>query len=405
MFARLARRFCRGGEQDESAGGPGDTPPSVPPVRVPSVLQASCGPASPTHLEQGLLLRLPCLGKPGIRGLFDSSRCAPPPAPTVELLQHELAAHLPWAATVVLTLACSSRGSSTTAGAGVYSDPSNHSKKSSTNGSRCSCEASCVFVSEAFQALFQVRGTDTCDAFIERLLHLHPGAQAFFTQQVQDALRHSRCGASVSPGAVQSIELGGPHGLALSVQPLTLATSSHGSSHQIPSLALILELAFRNTATSPLLRSTVRADRCSHGQGELCHMFSMAGGAVLHQSPASQAYLGLAWTGLEQYLGLPSRAIGSSGGGGGGEGGGRIGAGGGGGSTSQQIGADDDIEVHMSGHRRRGAQMDTSTNWLHKLFVLDMGSLEQMMAETARGRVWRYGWGGGCVGGRLWKSG
>ena len=112
-------------------------------------------------------------------------------------------------------------------------------------------------------------------------------------------------------------------------------------------------------------------------------MFSADGLTVLYQNPASQAYLGPVWTGLEAHLGLDKHS--AMGGG----------FGAGGGSPRRPRLRQQQEGRRMPGVRRRAplcaaAAHDASPNWLQRLFSLDMGSLERMMATTSCGKVWRW---------------
>ena len=198
-----------------------------------------------------------------------------------------------------------------------------------------------------------------------QLLALHQAAHAFFVHQGQCAVQHaSKCAAAAAADAVpalimKSIELGGPHGLTLSVQPIVLM----GSSPEQLMPALLIELTIRDAAR-PLLCRLERADRCTQGLDEIAHMFTADGCTVLYQNAASQAYLGHL-AGVEDLMGAGAPVASARG----------IG---GGHSSLLQLQQPADA-----------APMGTPTNWLHQLFVLDMGSLEQIMAVTSQGGVWR----------------
>ena len=260
----------------------------------------------------------------------------------------------------------------------------------------CRHEAATACVSPAFQALFRVHTLSACDAFLWHLLSLHRGARAFFAHQAQLALKHARraaAGAVLAPR--ESIELGGQHSLTLSAQPLVLM--GNAPEQLVP--ALLIGLAFRDAARM-LLCSVERAERCSQGLDEIAHMFSIDGRTVLYQNVASQEYLGIrCWTGLEALMGAaPFNDCSNAG---------VSGVGGVGGVESllqqQPTDADDaDDEVYIAGYRyrsQRGAwsapasASATVANFLQQLFVLDGGSLEQMMAVTSQGCVWRCGGG------------
>ena len=217
--------------------------------------------------------------------------------------------------------------------------------------------------------------TDAGDAFIHRLLALHHGAKAFFEHQVHGAIWHARRTGTV-PASAQSIDLGGPHGLTMSTQPLIIPG---GPSEGELGVVLVIELAFKDAAL-PLLHNRMRADWCSHGPGEITHMLSADGCTVLHQNKASQVYMGHIWTGLEALLGVSTGHVG------------------GGSSSGLQQGAAAAADVvHISGHHHRGATTSSATappraattNWLQRLFALDVVSLEQMMVTTSQGKVWR----------------
>ena len=114
------------------------------------------------------------------------------------------------------------------------------------------------------QALFRVPDTDACDHFISRLISLHQGARDFFARMVHGLHARQRhdtgttCAGTTppAPSAAQSLDLGGPHGLTLSAQPL-LTVSGSAADPAVP--ALLVELAFRDAAL-PLLSSMVRAE-------------------------------------------------------------------------------------------------------------------------------------------------
>ena len=185
---------------------------------------------------------------------------------------------------------------------------------------------------------------------------------------------------------MKSIELGGPHGLTLSVQPIVLM----GSSPEQLMPALLIELTIRD-ATRPLLCSAERADRCTQGLDEISHMFTADGRTVLYQNAASQAYLGHV-AGMEDLIGARgpvAMACDRHN------------------SLLQHQPAGDDDEARLAGcyshqdvdearYSHQGAlapapvpTCSQPTSWLHQLFVLDAGSLEQMMAVTSLGGVWR----------------
>ena len=258
----------------------------------------------------------------------------------------------------------------------------------------CRHEAATACVSPAFLALFRVHTLSACDAFLWHLLSLHRGARAFFAHQAQLALKHARraaAGAVLAPR--ESIELGGQHSLTLSAQPLVLLGNAPGQ--LVP--ALLIGLAFRDAARM-LLCSVERAERCSQGLDEIAHMFSMDGRTVLYQNVASQDYLGIrCWTGLEALMGAAPLHDCSFNAGVGGIEFNRL-------LQQQPADADDDgdDEVYIAGYRYRSqrgvwsapaSSCATVTNLLQQLFVLDGGSLEQMIAVTSQGGVWRCGGG------------
>ena len=227
-------------------------------------------------------------------------------------------------------------------------------------------QAATACVSPAFQALFRVHSLPACDAFMGQLLALHQAANTFFVHQGQCAIRHaSRCSAAAAAAAavpalvMKSIELGGPHGLTLSVQPIVLT----GSSPEQLMPALLTELTIRDAAR-PLLCRLERADRCTQGLDEIAHMFTADGCTVLYQNAASQAYLGHL-AGVEDLIGARGSVASARG-----IGGGRSGL------LQLQQPAD-------------ATPMVAPTSWLHQLFALDVDSLEQMVAVTSQGGVWR----------------
>ena len=231
-------------------------------------------------------------------------------------------------------------------------------------------EPSTLYISQAFQAVFRVSDPDAADAFLDRLLALHQGAQAFFAQQVHAVLNHtsrSPAGAA-APVTKQSMQLGGPYGMSMSAQPLVIITSNE--QHRSPKLmpALLIELDFRDAAT-PLMHSSVRADRCIHEVGEMAHMFTADGRTVLYQSPASELYMGYRFPDLETYLGLSSYGM-----------------------QQQQRQGGPSADDHGQGREATAAAAaihSSDTSWLQKLFALDMRSLKQMMTTTSEGGVWR----------------
>ena len=336
--------------------------------------------SSHTHLARGLLLGLPCLQsaacEPGTQASINprpSGARPSDPAYNVEQLQQQLHRHLPWAAVIIMSLQPEGGrgGPSTTLSASAAPAPAQ------LGGS---AEASTVCFTPAFTAHFRVADTDAGDAFIHRLLALHHGAKAFFEHQVHGAIWHARRTGTV-PASAQSIDLGGPHGLTMSTQPLIIPG---GPSEGELGVVLVIELAFKDAAL-PLLHNRMRADWCSHGPGEITHMLSADGCTVLHQNKASQVYMGHIWTGLEALLGVSTGHVG------------------GGSSSGLQQGAAAAADVvHISSlrwaptssttaspHAATASPHAAATNWLQRLFALDVVSLEQMMATTSQGEVWR----------------
>ena len=319
------------------------------------------------------VLKLPCLKVGSLLGEPACTTGASVPTSTctrLETLQRELQSQLPWAAVIVLS---------------VDWQPANTGPAAARRLQACRCET--VWVSQAFRALFRVDDLHAGDAFIDRLLSLHHGARTLFEQVVHST---RRLPADAGPAPVHSIELGGPHNLAMALQPLTLTLTPTGHSPpDAPVPALVIELAFRD-AIKPLFQSSARAGQCSDRLGEIAHMFSADGHTCLYQNAGSQAYMGHIWTGLEAHLGLSALSCASV--------------------QQQAVDVGGNVVIHISGHQHRGAVTASSataaphataaaaaTNWLQRLFALDLVSLEQMMATTSRGEVWR--WVASVVGG------
>ena len=214
-------------------------------------------------------------------------------------------------------------------------------------GSRLTRQATTLCVSQVFEALFRAHGVVACDIFVEQLLSLSPEARTFFTCQVSDALSHTYAG---SPSAIHSTELGGPRGLTMFALPFT-ATLGPSALSQIP--ALFIELTF-NDPTVPLMRLVRYAQMTNAPNLEkIVTMFTMDG-RVLEQDLGSEAYMGAVsiWAGLEEAL-------------------------------CEETGT-----AATAGYCRSGS-MPGSGSWLQKLFALDPGSLEAMMAMVKQGGEWR----------------
>ena len=207
-------------------------------------------------------------------------------------------------------------------------------------------QATTLCVSQVFEALFRAHGITACDTFVEQLLSLH-GARTFFTCQVSDALSHTYTG---SPAAIHSTQLGGPRGLTMFTLPFTAILGPSALAH-IP--ALFIELTF-NDPTVPLMR-LVRSMQMTNAPSleKIVTMFTMDG-RVLEQNLGSEAYMGAVsiWAGLQEAL-------------------------------REETGT-----AATAGYCRSGS-VPGSGNWLQKLFALDPGSLEAMMAVVKQGWEWR----------------
>ena len=371
---------------------PGDTPSTPSGSKYVQGTQRACDAGNPAPQQQRSVsttntqslptagtneapgvLKLPCLKLGSLLGEPPCTTGASVPTSTspsctpLETLQHEVQSQLPWAAVIVLS---------------VDWQPENAGPAAARRPQACRCET--AWVSQAFRALFRVDDMHAGDAFINRLLSLHHGARTLFEQVVHSTRRQP---ADAAPAPVHSIELGGPHNLSMALQHLTLTLTPTGHSPpDAPVPALVIELAFQD-AIKPLLQSSVRAGQCSDRLGEIAHMFSADGHTCLYQNVGSQAYMGHIWTGLEAHLGLSALSCASV--------------------QQQAVAASGDVVIHISSHQHRGAATASSATaapqaphatatssaaatWLQRLFALDLVSLEQMMAATSRGEVWRW---------------